>query len=68
MILVDLLMKCFLLTSFSRYISLPHLHSKVLDSSSSPVTMAICSWVSHLPAPGFRFLSFRSALPTSRGC
>lgn len=30
--------------------------------------MAICSWVSHLPSLDFTFLSFRSALPTSRGC
>lgn len=47
MILVDLLMKCFLPTSFSRYISLPHLHSKVLDSSSSPVTRwpSVLGWV-----------------------
>lgn len=47
MILVDLLMKCFLPISFSRYISLPHLHSKVLDSSSSPVTRwpSVLGWV-----------------------
>lgn len=47
MILIDLVMKCFLPTSGSRYISLPHLHSEVLDSSTRPVTRwpSVLGWV-----------------------
>lgn len=67
MTLIDLVMKCFLPTSGSRYISLPYLHSEVLDSSTRRVTRwpSVLGWVICLS--GFYFLIFPDLLCLPHG-
>lgn len=62
-----LLIKCFLPTSFSRFVSFtlsPFQRSGFQLQSCHQ--MSICSWVSHLTS-GFYFSSVRSTLPASWG-